>query len=139
MAIIHRSTKLNLFSLALTRPVVLDYIWSAENGGDIGFAQCHLVWTGLPDLGLPGPKSSFSNFSGKLFENFQFLNQHPLQRIKRQRKQKKIQVNRITGFRDTASRRLKSVENDAFSDYISQLFLPYNLFRATNGPKLYRF
>ena len=61
MAIIHRSTKLNLFSLALTRPVVLDYIWSAENGGDIGFAQCHLVWTGLP-----GPKSSFSDFAGKL-------------------------------------------------------------------------
>ena len=78
MAIIHRSTKLNLFSLALTRPVVLDYIWSAENGGDIGFAQCHLVWTGLPDLGLPGPKSSFSNFSGKLAKNFKFLTQHSL-------------------------------------------------------------
>ena len=60
----------NTHFLALTRPVVLDYIWSAENGGDIGFAQCHLVWTGLPDLGLPGPKSSFSNFSGKLVKNF---------------------------------------------------------------------
>ena len=52
--------------IALTRPVVLDYIWSAENGVEIGFAQCHLVWTGLPDLGLPGPKSSFSDFAGKL-------------------------------------------------------------------------
>ena len=74
----HRSTKVNLFSLALTRPVVLDYIWSAENGGDLGFAQCHLVWTGLPDLGLPGPKSSFSNFSGKLVKNFKLLTQHSL-------------------------------------------------------------
>ena len=52
----------NTHLVTLTRVVVLDYIWSAENGGDLGFAQCHLVWTGLPDLGLPGPKSSFSNF-----------------------------------------------------------------------------
>ena len=52
--------------VTLTRTVVLDYIWSAENGGDIGSAQCHFVWTGVPDLGLPGPKSSFSDFAGKL-------------------------------------------------------------------------
>ena len=71
MAIIHRSTKLNLFSLALTRPVVLDYIWSAENGGDIGFAQCHLVWTGLPDLGLSALKSTFSpNLQENYKKNF---------------------------------------------------------------------
>ena len=71
-------TLVNTHLVALTRPVVLDYIWSAENGGDIGFAQYHLVWTGLPDLGLPGPKSSFSNFSGKLVENLKLLTRHPL-------------------------------------------------------------
>ena len=71
-------TLVNTHFLTLTRPVVLDYIWCAENGGDIGFAQCHLVWTGLPDLGLPGPKSSFSNFSGKLVKNSLFLTQSPL-------------------------------------------------------------
>ena len=74
----YQITLVNTHFVALTRPVVLDYIWSAENGGDIGFAQCHLVWTGLPDLGLPGPKSSFSNFSGKLAKNFTFLTQHSL-------------------------------------------------------------
>ena len=66
---LHRSTKLNLFSVALIRVVVPDYIWSAENGGDLGFAQCHLVWTGLPDLGLPGPKISFYNLSKNIAEN----------------------------------------------------------------------